>query len=461
VNPTVVQAYRFALDPTPRQFGAMSRHCGAARVAFNWGLARVKANLGQREAERSYGIAEDDLTPSFGWSMYSMRKAWNQAKDDVAPWWAENSKESYATGLGNLARSLKNWSDSKKTRRTGPRMGFPRFKSKRKAPKSCRFTTGAIRLEDDRRHITLPVIGTLKTHESTRKLHRRIAGGTATVRSATLKHEAGRWFCSFTVEVQRTGSVPTRPDAVIGVDLGIKTLAVFSDGRPAAGNPRHYDTARRKLARLSRTVSRRRGPDRRTGQRPSNRWQRADAKRNRVHHRTVNLRRDAIHQLTTGLAREYGMVVVEDLNVSGLVRNRGLARAVSDAGFGEIRRQLTYKTTWNGGRLHVADRWFPSSKTCSGCGTVKPKLSLRVRTYVCEHCGLVLDRDTNAALNLAALVKRHVAGSGPETRNGRGADRETAPSAAGGCEASTPHRAVPTRTRRGPSPSNGRITESP
>ena len=111
---TVVHAYRFALDPTPRQVGAMSRHRGAARVAFNWGLAQVKANLGQREAERSYGIAEDDLTPSPGWSMYSMRKAWNQVKDNVAPWWAECSKESYATGLDNLARSLKNWSESKK-----------------------------------------------------------------------------------------------------------------------------------------------------------------------------------------------------------------------------------------------------------------------------------------------------------------------------------------------------------
>ncbi|MEO6088644.1 MAG: RNA-guided endonuclease TnpB family protein, partial [Umezawaea sp.] len=254
------------------------------------------------------------------------------------------------------------------------------------------------------------------------------------------KREAGRWYVSFCVQVEKQDRVPARPDAVIGVDLGVRTLAVFSDGRPPAGNPRHYDTARRKLGRLSRTVSRRGGPDRRTGQRPSHRWQRADQQRNKVHHRVASVRREGIHQLTTALACEYGTIVVEDLNVSGMVKNRALARVVSDAGFGEIRRQLTYKTAWNGGRVVVADRWFPSSKTCSGCGAVKTKLPLRMREYVCDECGLVLDRDENAALNLAALVKRQVAGSGPETRNGRGADHKTGPSPAGGSETSTSHR---------------------
>src|SRR5882757_4617530 len=125
----------------------------------------------------------------------------------------------------------------------------------------------------------------------------------------------------------------------------------------------------------------------------------------------------------------------------------------------KIRRQLTYKTMWGGGTLIVADRWYPSSKTCSGCGVVKTKLRLSERTYTCTTCGLTLDRDQNAARNLASLVKRVVAGSGPETENGRGADRKTRPVRAGGCEASTPHRAVPARIGRGPSPSNGRITE--
>ncbi|WP_446746308.1 RNA-guided endonuclease TnpB family protein [Sphaerimonospora cavernae] len=153
------------------------------------------------------------------------------------------------------------------------------------------------------------------------------------------------------------------------------------------------------------------------------------------------MRRDAIDKLTTGLAREYGTIVIEDLNVAGVVRNPRLARAISNAGFGEIRRQLAYKTEWNSGTLIVAGRWFLSSKTCSNCGAVKAKLPLRVRTYTCEECGLVLDRDVNAARNLAALVGRQVAGSGPETVNGRGADHKTPPGGAGDREASTLHRA--------------------
>ena len=211
----------------------------------------------------------------------------------------------------------------------------------------------------------------------------------------------------------------------------------------------------RKLRRLSRAVSRKHGPDRRTGQRPSQRWLRANAARNRAEYRVAALRRDGIHQLTTGLARTYGTIVVEDLNVAGMIRNRRLARAFSDAGFGEIRRHLTYKTSWHGGRLLVASRWFPSSKTCSSCGAVKTKLPLRIRTYLCEGCGLSMDRDENAARNLASLVKRTVAGSGPETRNGRGADHKTPPGGAGGRETSTPHRASAARIRRGPSPTTG------
>ncbi|MEO3855246.1 RNA-guided endonuclease TnpB family protein [Acrocarpospora sp. B8E8] len=194
---------------------------------------------------------------------------------------------------------------------------------------------------------------------------------------------------------------------------------------------------------MSRAVSRKQGPDRRSGQQPSGRWQRANAARTRVHHRVAALRRDAVHKLTTTLAGEYGTLVVEDLHIAGMVKNRRLARAISDAGFGEIRRQLAYKTEWKGGRLVVAGRWFASSKTCSGCGAVKAKLALSERTYTCTACGLIVDRDLNAALNLASLVKQTVAGSGPETPNGRGADRKTPPAGAGGWETSTPHRAPP------------------
>ena len=406
-------AYRYALNPTPAQERALRSHAGAARVAFNWGLALVKANLSQREAERSYGITGDDLTPNVSWSLYSLRKAWNAAKDTVAPWWAECSKEAFNTGLDALARALKNWGDSRRGKRKGKPVGFPRFRSRRRSRPSIRFTTGAIRCEAV--HAVLPRLGRIKLHE-------RADLGDARVLSASVRFERGRWFVAFTVEQDVVRPAPTRPDVAVGVDLGIKTLAVVATDNGATfevPNPRHLTGALRKVRRLSRTVSRRRGPDRRTRQEPSNRWRRADAARNRAVGKVADQRKDGIHKLTTGLASTYGTVVVEDLHVRGMLANHRLARHVADASFAEIRRQLTYKTAWHGGTLIVADRWFASSKTCSECGAVKAKLALSERTYVCETCGTVLDRDVNAAVNLARL-----AGSGPDS-NGRGADRQT------------------------------------
>jgi putative transposase len=443
MNTTVMQAYQFALDPTPRQARDLERHAGAARFAYNWALARVKANLGQRAAEATYDITTDDRTPVLGWNLPALRRAWNATKGDAAPWWAECSKEAFNTGLDGVARALRNFGDSRAGKRAGPKVGFPRFKARRRTTPSVRFTTGAIRVEGDRKHVTLPRIGTIKTHESTRKLTRRIEQGSARILAATVRRQAGRWFCSFTCEVQRTERAPIRPDAVVGVDLGVTHLAVLSSPIPGVSdedgfvaNPRHLDRALRDLRRASRRVSRRCGPDRCTGQRPSKRWEKANQQRNIIHHRVANLRRDGLHKFTTGLATAMGVVVVEDLNVAGMLRNRRLARHLADASFSEIRRHLHYKTCWNGGRLVVANRWFPSSKTCSTCGAVKPKLSLSTRVFRCEHCGLVIDRDHNAAINL----KNQVAQSGWETQNGRGADQKTKPSLAGGREASTPHR---------------------
>jgi putative transposase len=415
-------AYRFALDPTPAQERALRSHAGAARAAFNWGLARIKANLGQREAEKSYGITGEGLTPPVSWSLYSLRKEWNAAKGEVAPWWGECSKEAFNTGLDQLARALKNWGDSRKGKRRGKPAGFPGFKAKRKARPSVRFTTGAFRCED--RHAVLPRIGRVKLHEDGRRLSRLVAAGTARVLSVTARFERGRWHASFAVETEVSRPAPRLPGAVVGVDLGIKTLAVLSTGE-GIPNPRHMSGALRKLRRLARAMSRKQGPDRRTRREPSNRWRRASKALGRAQGRVADQRKDGLHKLTTRLAAEFGTVVAEDLHVAGMVKSRRLARHVADASFGEFRRQLEYKAAWHGGRVIVADRWFASSKTCSGCGAVKAKLLLSERSYLCASCGIVLDRDLNAALNLAEYGNRLVAGSGPETLNGRGADRKT------------------------------------
>ncbi|WP_181805900.1 IS607 family element RNA-guided endonuclease TnpB [Streptomyces shenzhenensis] len=436
----VVQAFRFALDPNASQEQALRSHCGAARAAYNWAVGWVGASWWQRRAEESYGVAEEQLTQWRPWSLPALRKAFNEGKHTdprFAAWWEENSKEAYSTGLANAAAAFDNYAKSKQGKRRGRAMGMPRFKSKRKARLSCRFTTGTIRVDADGRHVTLPRLGTIRTHEPTVKLLDRVQAGTARILSATVRHERGRWFVAFQAEVQRDLVRVTRPDAVVGIDLGVKTLAVMADSTGeirTAPNPCHYDRARRQLRRACRVVSRRRGPDRRTGRQPSKRWEKANAQRNKVHHRVANLREDALHKLTTAVAAEYGTVVAEDLNVAGMLRNQRLARRIADAGFGEIRRQLDYKTRQrHATRLVVADRWYPSSKTCSGCGAVKAKLPLHVRTYECDACHLVIDRDDNAALNLAALAAACVTGTGvagdqdtaPAVSKPRGADQKT------------------------------------
>ena len=436
----VVQAYRFALDANAVQERALRSHCGAARAAYNWAVGWVMASWWQRKAEKTYGVPEESLTEWRPWSLPSLRKAFNAAKHTdprFAHWWQDNSKEAYSTGLAGASAAFDNYAKSRSGKRKGARMGAPRFKSKRKARLACRFTTGVIRVEADGRHVTLPRLGTIRVHEPTVKLLARVQAGSARILSATVRHERGRWFVSFQAEVKRDIERVKSPDTAVGIDLGVKTLAVMADSTGeirTVANPGHYDRALGQLRRACRVVSRRQGPDRRTGQKPSKRWEKADAQRNKVHHRVANLREDALRKLTTAVAAEYGTIVVEDLGVAGMLKNRRLARRIADAGFGEIRRQLTYKTRQrHATRIVVADRWYPSSKTCSGCGAVKAKLPLHVRTYECDACNLVIDRDDNAALNLAALAAAAVTGTGvagdqdtaPAVSKPRGADRKT------------------------------------
>jgi putative transposase len=405
---TVIQGYQFALDPTPRQQGSLASHTGAARFAYNWGLELVTSRLDQR------AVGQDVHVP---WTLPELRREWNRAKDEVAPWWAENSKEAYNSGLDALVRALKNWSDSRNGYRKGRPVGFPRRKKKRRAREACRFTTGQIKVLADRKHVQLPRIGVIKTHESTRKLARRLEQDTARILAATITRRSDRWFVSFTVEVERAIPTGNGRRSMVGVDVGVRQLAVLSTGQTVA-NPRPLERSLRRLRRLNRQLARRG-----LGSRRRSRTRRRMA---RVYTRAANLRRDALHKLTTDLATQHGTVVVEQLNVAGLLRNRRLARAIADTGMAELRRLLSYKTTWFGCRLVVADRFYPSSKTCSRCGWVNAKLTLAERILCCEVCGLGIDRDLNAARNLAKLV-HDVAQSGWETQTARGADRKPQP----------------------------------
>jgi putative transposase len=391
----VIRAYRFALDPSAAQERALRSHAGAARFAWNWGLAKCQ--------ERYAGEGK-------WYSAAELHRLWNAQKkaDPALAWWAQNSKCAYQEAFRDLDRALRDFTASRTGGRKGRRLGFPRFKKRGRCKDSFRFS-GVMRCAGST--VTLPRLGTIGTHESTRKLARRLENGTARILSATVSRTAQRWFVSFTVEVDQ--AVPgrhARPGSVIGVDLGIKTLLTGVDDRGSvvtAEGPRALRSALRRLQRASRAHSRKaRGS--------ANRRKHA-ARLARVHARVANVRADALHKATTALARRYETVVAEDLNVAGMTRNRRLARAICDQGFGTARRMLGYKTAWNGGTLILADRWYPSSKTCSGCGAVKTKLALSERTYHCDHCGLDLNRDVNAARNLRSL-----AASGAESQNACG-----------------------------------------
>ncbi len=397
----ILQAYRFALDPNPRRERAMRAHIGARRFAYNWWLALVKARLDAQ-------ARGDDVEVPY--TLPALRREWNRVKETAAPWWREHSKEAYSSGLDALARGLRAFFDSQSGRRRGRRVAFPVFRKKGRSRQSVRFTTGAIAVAD-RTHVVLPRLGRIRTHESTMALAERIAAGTARILTATLSCEGDRWFVSFTCEVDRAPGRPARPASVVGVDAGVRQLAVLSTGE-AVSNPRPLHGALRRIARLHRTMVRR--------TRGSGRWQQTRRQLARAYRHAACVRADAMHKLTTRLARTYGTIVIEQLHIAGMMRNRRLARAIADAGLGALRRQLRHKYQWYGTRLIEADTFFPSSKLCSGCGTAKATLALSERVFRCEHCGAVVDRDLNAAANLAALVA--AAGSGPEALNARGRD---------------------------------------
>lgn len=389
----VLESVKVALDPSPAQEQLFLSHAGAARFAFNAGLAHVKAGIEAGEKPE--------------WSLYGLRRWWNSNKDALAVsddgviWWGENSKEAYSYGLEALAKGLLNWSKSRRGDRKGRRVGFPRFKAKDRATPRFAYTTGCFGLiQGDPKALRLPRIGRVHCMED---VTARVSD--ARVLRMAVSRRAGRWYAALTVEREDKPVTQAPKGGAVGVDLGIKTLATLSDGT-VIENPRCLAASERRLKQAQKAVSRK--------TMGSNRRAKARAKVARLHAHVANQRLDAIHKATTWLAETYSEISIEDLNVAGMAKNHHLAKAVSDAAFAEFRRQLEYKTARTGAALHVVDHWYPSSKTCSKCGRVKAKLSLSERVFHCDACGLSIDRDLNAAINIK------VAGSAPETLNAHG-----------------------------------------
>ena len=384
----VLHAYKTELNLNNVQNTACTRHAGAARWAYNWGLAR------KMEAYRN-----GEKVPS----AIDLHRELNVLKQGELSWMYEISKCAPQEALRNLDQAYAHFFRRVKEKKDGRKIqaGFPKFKAKKHGLGSFRLT-GAIHIYDHA--IQLPRLGRLRLKErgylSVEGVH---------ILSATVSERAGRWFVS--VQVERNIPDPkTTYKPVVGVDLGILTLATFSDGT-RIDNPRALKSSLCKIKRLQRTVSRRK--------KGSANREKAVRQLARAHLRVANVRKDTLHQVTSRLATlapaasaggTKSAVVLEDLNVSGMVQNHRLAQAIADVGFYEFRRQMMYKGQWYGCKIILAPRFYPSTKCCSRCGHTKLEMGLGERVYICDHCGLMIDRDLNAAINLEQLTT----GSSPE-----------------------------------------------
>jgi putative transposase len=377
----IQRAYKTELDLNNEQITACKRHAGAARWAYNWGLAR------KQESYRVTGTSP---------SAIELHRDLNALKQTEVPWMYEVSKCAPQEALRNLDNAFAHFFRRVKLKKEGKlhgKVGYPQRKTRKRGLGSFRLTGSIVVFSSA---IQLPRLGRLRLKE-----RGYLPTSGVRILSATISEHGGHWYVSVLVEQEHVVSPNGGP--TVGVDLGIKTLATLSDGTTEP-NPRHLRSALKKLKRLQRAVSRK--------PKGSHNRRKAAQRLGTLHRRIANQRANTLHQLTSRLAKTKAVVVIEDLNVSGMLKNHHLAQAVGDVGFYEFRRQLTYKAAWYGCRVLVASQWEPSSKICSGCGWVDDDLTLADRTFCCEQCGQVLDRDLNAAINMAKL-----ADSSPESQN--------------------------------------------
>jgi putative transposase len=422
----IIQAFTFALDPTPDQRAQISRFFGARRKAFNWTLDQMKADV-----DRYRETGESGTPPSF----YSLRKRWNAEKDTVCVnaetgeiWWSEVSKEVFADGVRGATDAYWRWQQSRAGTIKGRTVGFPRFKKRGKDRDRFSFSTGAMRLEADRRHLTLPVLGTLRTHENTRRVERLIAMNRAKILGVTVSRQGERVIAALRVSVARPQQAGVaQSDSTVGIDVGMRrlaTVATTSEVISELDNPRALERRLSELRRLQRQRTRR--------TRGSRQSKETAAKITRLHAQVAHVRRHNIHVFTTNLAKTHGVLVVEGLDAASLLQQKGLLgararrRGLSDAALGEIRRQLRYKCPWYGSTLIEADRFFPSSKTCHACGHVQ--VIGWQEHWTCEECSSSHQRDDNAAINLARWASLGSVGAPVK----RGAERQTEPRSAVG-----------------------------
>ncbi|MGW6871334.1 RNA-guided endonuclease InsQ/TnpB family protein [Streptomyces xanthophaeus] len=452
----ILRAYRYALDATPGQVEILQRYAVAARCGFNFALGYMTAvhRIWERgrdrlEAEGMSRAEANRRAPKVKIPSAFRAQAWfreakgqpftgplreGEERREPFAWWEGVNNRAYYTAFDDAATAFRNWLDSAAGRRAGARVGFPDFK-RRGSRERFRLVHNVkkpeIRFTGPRR-LRIPGGGgqpafAIRLHQSAQDLVRLISSGTAVVTSVTVSRDGHRWFAAVLCRVQQDiPDRPTRRQAAagrIGADLGVKTLAAFSDPltlhRAAAAvenvaNPRHLENTRRKLARAQRVMSRRHV---RGAPQQSKGYVEARERVAKLHAQLSARRASSLHLISKRLVQQYAEVALETLNTRGMtssakgnaekpgrnVRQKaGLNRAILDASFGELNRQIEYKAAWHGATIARVPTFFPSSKMCSACGWVDRAQTLKDREFQCHSCGLILDRDTNAARNIKA-----------------------------------------------------------
>jgi len=380
-------AHRIALNPNKAQALYLARAAGTARFAYNWALAEWK--------RQALAWWESGKTAPFP-SEISLRKQFNAIKREQFPWTLEVSKCVVQEAIIDLGIAFRNYKSASHKGR------YPTFKSKAKSSLSFCAANEAGTFRADGKRIKLPIVGWIRMREAV-----RFAGP---LKRATVSKTADRWFVSLLIETDDAKPIerPTIPRAV-GIDLGCVKLAALSTGELIEG-PKAHKAALARLRRANKAQARK--------VRGSANFRKAKARLAKLHARIANIRRDACHKLTHRLVHQFDRIGIEDLNVKGMLARRNTARSISDAAFGEFRRMLEYKAKFYGATIVVANRWFPSSQTCSECGTVDKESRESQARFVCTGCGHEINADLNAAKNLERMAASFAVAACGEMRSG-------------------------------------------
>lgn len=408
-------SHKIELVPNNKQKSYFRKAFGCARLAYNWGLAEWQRRHKEGEKVDAYGL----------------KKAFNAIKKEEYPFVLEVTKYATQQPFINLGKAFKKFFEDLKR----GAVSYPQFKKKKDNEGSFYIGGDQVSLSDTnrnskalkkmphnerqkRQYLKVPNLGWVKMTERLRFIGK--------VNGVVVSQQGDKYFASFSVQVTEEEYRRTHPKTCscrenrnAGIDLGIKSALVLSDG-VAVENPKPLNDNLRKIKRISRQLDKRiharTKQERLEGKKKSKNYRKLSVRLSNAQRKVANMRRDFTQKVTTILATHYTHIALENLNVKGMVRNHRLAQSVSDVAFGELCRQIEYKSLLNGMKVLKADRFYPSSKTCSRCGHIKHDLKLSDRTYHCDKCGAVIDRDYNASLNLLSLItKKQIGADYPES----------------------------------------------